>query len=346
MPTGRIGLGRLASESMYAWLLDSSPGEYRWGEVPDPEPGPGQVRIVPVTSALNHMDLWLTRGRPAPRVFPHVPGADVAGIVESLGAGVTVFSEGDEVVVNPALVPREALVDGVDAVLDESMGILGEHCWGAHGGLVVVDAHQLHAKPPGRSWADSAAFPIAHSTAWRLLRRAGIESGQVVLVTGVGGGVATAAMMLAIHLGAEVIATSREADKRRLAMELGASGAVDSDEDYPRGCDIVFDSIGPATWDRAMGALRRGGRMCVCGATSGTTTELDLTKLFWRQLDIIGGSCASQVEFAEVTAMVDAGAGVVVDRTYKVSDYPAALERLRSAGQVGKVVLEHPAAGL
>lgn len=331
---------------MHAWLLDSSPGEYRWGEVRAPEPGPGQVRIVPVASALNHMDLWLTRAKPAPPTFPHVPGADVAGVVESLGTGVTAFSEGDEVVVNPALVPREALSGGFDSVLDEAMGILGEHSWGAHGGLVVVDAHQLQPKPPSRSWVECAAFPIAHSTAWRLLRRAGIEPGQVVLVTGVGGGVATAAMMLAIHMGAEVIVTSREADKRRLAIELGATAAVDSNEDYPRGCDIVFDSIGPATWDRAIGALRRGGRMCVCGATSGTTAELDLPRLFWRQIEIIGGSCASQVEFAEVTAMVEAGAGVVLDRTYSINDYPAALERLRGAGQVGKVVLEHPATGL
>ena len=331
---------------MHAWLLDESPGEYRWGEVPDPVPGPGEVRIVPVATALNHMDLWLTRGRPRPRRLPHVGGADLAGIVESTGEGVTAFREGDEVVVNPALVPREALAMGSDSVLDPSMAILGEHTWGGHGGLCVVGAHQLVHKPPARSWTDCAAYPIAHSTAWRLLRRAGVGEGTVVLVTGVGGGVATAAMMLAIHLGAEVLVTSRDHSKREQALALGAAAAFDSTGEYPRGCDVVFDSIGPATWDSAIGALRRGGRMCICGATSGTTAELDLPKLFWRQVEILGGSCSSQLEFEQVTAMVAGGAGVVVDRTYPVSEYPAALEHLRSGGQVGKIVLEHPAAAL
>ena len=329
---------------MLAWLLDESPGDYRWGEVPDPQPGPGQVRIVPVATALNHMDLWLTRGRPRPRSLPHVPGADVAGVVESVGEGVSGVSVGDEVVVNPALVPREALVAGVDSVLDPTMGILGEHCWGAHGGFCVVDAHQVIPRPPKLSWAECAAYPIAHSTAWRLLRRAEVSAGDAVLVTGVGGGVATAAMMLAIHLGAVVSVTSREPRKRNRALELGATEAFDSEEDWPGGFDVVFDSIGPATWDQAVGALRRGGRLCVCGATSGTTAELDLPKLFWRQIDILGGSCSSQEEFAQVTTMVDQGAGVVLDRSYPVHEYPAALERLRAGDQLGKVVLEHPPA--
>ncbi|MCP4436265.1 MAG: zinc-binding dehydrogenase [Actinomycetia bacterium] len=329
---------------MKAWLLEES-DEYRWGEVGAPSPAEGQVRLAVRASALNHMDLWLTRRKPRPPSWPHVPGADVAGVVESVGEGVQGWQVGDEVVANPALVPTEALERGYDSVLDARMRILGEHTWGGHGELCVVDAHQLCARPSGRSWVECAAYPIALSSAWRLLRRAGITPGDRVLVTGIGGGVATAAMTLAIHLGAEVIVTSRQQSKRTAALQLGAAGAVDSAGPYPEGIDIVVDSIGPATWDAAIGSLRRGGKMCVCGGTSGPVAELDLPKLFWRQLDIIGASCASQVEFDEVTAMMTDGLDVVVDGVFALGDYPEALDRLAGGAQLGKLVLEHPSAG-
>jgi NADPH:quinone reductase-like Zn-dependent oxidoreductase len=329
---------------MWAWHLDDSPGGYRWGQVEDPVPGPGDVRVRPVASALNHMDLWLTKGLPRPTAFPHVPGGDVAGVVESVGDAVTDWAPGDEVVVNGALVPADALDRGVDAVLDRRLRLLGEHCWGGHGEYVVVPAHQLVGRPAGRSWVEAAAYGVATLNAWRLLRRAGLRAGEVVLVTGIGGGVATAAMALALHLGAEVHVTSRQESKRRRALELGAAAAYDSSaSEYPLTADVVVDSIGPATWDAAMGCLRRGGRLCVCGGTSGSRVELDLPRLFFRQLDIIGASGGSPVEFDHVTALVAEGMPVVVDEVLPLAEYPAALELLRSGAQFGKIVLEHPA---
>lgn len=329
---------------MWAWHLDrEEPSRYRWGQVGDPVAGSGEVRVRPVASALNHMDLWLTRGLPAPPSFPHVPGGDVAGVVESVGAGVTGWEPGDEVVVNGAVVPLEALDRGVDAVLDRRLQILGEHRWGGHGELVVVPAHQLVARPQERSWNEAAAYGVAALNAWRLLRRAGLQAGETVLVTGIGGGVATAAMSIALHLGAEVHVTSRSEGKRRRALDLGAAGAHDSAlERYPLTADVVVDSIGPATWDAAMGCLRRGGRMCVCGGTSGSRVELDLPRLFFRQLDIIGASGGSPCEFEDVTRLVAEGMPVVVDRAVPLEDYPGALELLASGEQFGKVVLEHP----
>lgn len=326
---------------MDAWLLDESPGTYRWGTVEDPVPGAGQVRVEVRASALNHMDLWLTTGMPKPRSFPHVPGNDVAGSIESLGPGVTGWSVGDDVVINTALVPEEALSMGVDSVLHDDMRLLGEHCNGGHGRFCVVDAHQLVHKPTNRSWAEVATYPVCLTTAWRLLRRARLQHGETVLVTGIGGGVATAAMMLALHLGAEVAVTSRDPLKRERALALGASVAFDSAEPFPISADVVVDSIGPAVWKPAMRTLRRGGRMCICGGTTGSTVELELPRLFFKQLEIIGASCGSQEEFETVTGFMADGLEMVIDEILPLSEYPRALERLREGTQFGKIVLEH-----
>lgn len=327
---------------MRAWFLDESLDGYRWGEVPDPTVGPGDAKVRVRASALNHMDLWLTRGLPRPKSFPHVPGNDVAGVVEEVGEEVTDWQPGDEVVVNPAVVPSCALTRGDDSVLDLGMQMLGEHRWGGHGEHCVVPAHQLVHRPPDRSWTDLAAYPVCASTAWRLYRRAGLGTGDTVLVTGIGGGVATAAMTMALHLGARVYVTSRTESKRRRAVELGADGAFPSEGPYPITSDVVVDSIGPATWDVAFESLRRGGTMCVCGGTSGRTVELALPRLFFKQLNIIGASGSSQSEFQQVTDMVAEAMPIVVDEVVALEDYPAALERLRRGDQLGKIVLEHP----
>lgn len=326
---------------MHAWFLNESPGGYEWGEVATPPVGPGDVAVRVMASALNHMDHWLTVGLPSPPSFPHVPGNDAAGIVEVVGSAVVAWSPGDEVVINPAVVPASALARGDDSVLDPGISPLGEMRWGGHGELCVVPAHQLVARPPGRSWAECAAYPVCYSTAWRLLRRAGLTAGDTVLVTGIGGGVAAAALMLARHLGARVFVTSRDEAKREAAVALGAEAAFPSEGPYPVTADIVVDSIGPATWDAAFASLRRGGRLCVCGGTSGRTVSLDLPRLFFRQIDIIGSSFSSQREFEHVTSLVADGMPVVVDEVVALADYPAALERLRSARQLGKIVLDH-----
>lgn len=327
---------------MDAWHLPESPGQYVRGEVPTPEPGPGEVRVAVRASALNHMDLWLTTGLPKPPSFPHVPGNDVAGVVESVGDGVERWRQGDDVVVNTALVPEAALARGVDSVLDPAMRLLGEHCWGGHGELCVVPAHQLERKPPSLSWAEAASYPVCTTTAWRLLRRARLAAGDTVLITGIGGGVATAAMMLALHHGATVFVTSRDAAKRERAVQLGAAEAFDSAGPYPVSADIVVDSVGPATWDYSLRTLRHGGRMCVCGGTSGPKVELNLPRLFFKQLDIIGASCGSQEEFREVTRLMGEGLPAVIDDVVALADYDAALARLREGDQLGKLVLEHP----
>lgn len=327
---------------MWSWHLLESPGNYVWGKVPDPIAGPGQVRIKVRASALNHMDLWLTTGLPKPPAFPHVAGNDVAGVIETIGEGVQGWSVDDEVVINTAQVPEEALQRGFDSVLDPGMKLLGEQSWGGHGEFVVVDAHQIEHRPKGRSWAEAASYAVCGTTAYRLLRRAELSAGDSVLITGIGGGVATAAMQIALHMGARVFVTSRDPAKRAAALELGAEAAFDSAQRYPVSVDVVVDSVGPATWESSIRTLRHGGKMCVCGGTSGSTVSLQLPRLFFKQLDIIGASCGSQEEFRHVTQLMESGLPTVIDSIHPLKDHPIALTRLRDAAQIGKIVLEHP----
>jgi zinc-binding alcohol dehydrogenase/oxidoreductase len=324
-----------------AWILDDSPGDYREGDIADPPVGPGDVAVRPVASALNHMDLWMTRGQPRPHL-PHVPGCDVAGVVEAVADGVAGVAPGDEVVVNPAVSPVEAVVAlGVDSPLGAGFQIVGEQRWGGHADRVVVPARNVVPRPAGRSWEECAAYPLATLTAWRMLRRARVTAGESVLIVGIGGGVSAAALALALRLGATVYATSRDEAKRRRAVEAGAADAFDSGADWPVRVDVVVESVGPATWERSVRALRPGGRLVVCGGTSGQSVELNLPRLFFKQIEIIGSTMGSYPEFAQVTDLVATGLPVQVDEVVGRADYPAALARLARGEQLGKIVLRH-----
>jgi NADPH:quinone reductase-like Zn-dependent oxidoreductase len=174
-----------------------------------------------------------------------------------------------------------------------------------------------------------------------MLRRARLHAGDTVLVVGVGGGVSSAALVLARHAGATVVATSRDEAKRKRAVELGAHDAFPSDGDWPVRADIVIENVGPATWDRSLKALAPGGRLVTCGGTSGQTVEISLPRLFFKQHEIIGSSMGSYVEFDTVTRLVADGLAVVVDEVLPLDRYPDALGRLRSGDQMGKIVLGH-----
>ena len=276
------------------------------------------------------------------RTLPHVPGCDVAGVVEEVGADVDGWAVGDEVVVNPAVAPVDAIVAlGDDAPLGRGFQILGEQRWGGHAERVVVPARNLVARPAGRSWDECAAYPLATLTAWRMLKRARLTAGERCLIVGIGGGVSTAALHLAARMGAEVHVTSRDGGKRAGALTLGAVAAYDSAEDWPVQAEVVVESVGPATWERSIRAVARGGRLVVCGGTSGQKVELDLPRLFFKQIEVIGSTMGGYGEFAEVTRLVEQGLPVSVDSALDLESYPAALGRLEAGAQLGKVVLRH-----
>lgn len=327
---------------MRAWILDDSPGTYRQGEIETPALGDDDVRVRVVASALNHMDLWVTRGLPKPKL-PHVPGCDVAGVVEAIGPAVTHVRPGDEVVINPGVSPvADVVALGNDSPLGPGFQIYGEHRWGGHADFAVAPGRNVLHRPAGRTWEECAAYPIAYLTAHRMLRRARLRAGETVLVVGIGSGVSCAALALARHAGARVVVTSRSEAKRVEALALGADAAVDSaDERWPVQADVVIESVGPATWEQSIRTLKPGGRLVVCGGTSGPRVQLDLPRLFFKQFEIIGSTMGSYEEFADVTKLVEAGVDVRIDHVFDVGEYRAALERLARGEQLGKIVLRH-----
>lgn len=329
---------------MDAWILDECPGMYRWGAIDSPAIAPDEVRVRVMASALNHMDLWVTRGLPKPPL-PHVPGCDVAGVVDEVGSAVTKVKPGDEVVVNPAVSPIDEIVAlGNDSPMGDHFEIYGEHRWGGHAEFAVAPGRNVVARPTGRSWEECAAYPLAYLTAWRMLRRGRLHAGETLLVVGVGGGVSSAALALGRAMGARVFATSRSESKRNQAVAMGAEAAFDSaDKRWPVQADVVVESVGPATWDQSVRALSPGGRLVVCGGTSGNTVELSLPRLFFKQFEIIGSTMGSYEEFADLTALVGQGLPVHVDEVVGLKDYLGALERLERGEQLGKIVLRHDA---
>ena len=327
---------------MQSWILDESPGNYRFGEIDQPVVGDDDVLIRVVASALNHMDLWVTRGMPKPPL-PHVPGCDVAGFVEAVGAAVSNVRQGDEVVINPGVSPVADIVAlGNDSPMGPGFMIYGEHCWGGHAQFAVAPSRNVRPRPANRSWAECAAYPLAYLTAYRMLRRARVHSGQTVLVVGIGSGVSCAALAIARHMGCTVVATSRSEAKRTEALTMGAAAVYDSAAGkWPVEADVVIESVGPATWEQSVRSLKPGGRLVVCGGTSGPKVELNLPRLFFKQIEIIGSTMGSYQEFDEVSALVAQGLDIRIDTVYPIADYAQALARLEDGQQLGKIVLTH-----
>jgi NADPH:quinone reductase-like Zn-dependent oxidoreductase len=330
------------------------PGELRLLELPVPElTQPDDVRIRVRAAALNHLDLFVVEGlRGLQYAFPHVVGSDGAGVVEAVGGAAGDWRTGDEVLVNPGVACRDCeWCRAGEEPLCPRFGIVGEHRPGAAAEFLVVPARNLARKPAGLGWAEAAAFPLATLTAWRMLvRRARLAPGEVVLVRGIGGGVAQAAARIVHHLGGRAIATSTSEAKLARARELFGVEVVPAGADVPaevrrltggRGADVVVDSVGEATWESSLRSLARGGRLVTCGGTSGPMVTIDVRRLFWYQWSFLGSTMGSAAEFAEVARLAaEPALRPVVDATFPLADGAAAFRRLAAGTQFGKVVLE------
>ena len=346
-------LGRTYHRLMRAWLLNDASGldAYRLGEVPSPEPGPNEVRVTLRASALNHLDLWVTRGLPAPPSLPHISGADGAGVVDAIGSGVNAVALGDEVVIDPSTSCGScpACARG-DVPFCRDFRIVGEHRWGTHAEAVVVPSENVRSKPHFLSWEQAAASGLVTASALRMLRRARFEPGDDVLVVGAGGGTSSAALLLAVALGAgRLWVTSRDEAKLAWAIGHGVTGGWSTSEPFDervrqatdgRGVDVVVDNVGTITFERSLRSLARGGRLVTNGSTTGRTAELHLPTLFWRQLEVIGSTMNDHQEFADAMQLVGSGTiEIPIDATFPFEDLPAALSRLDSGEQLGKIVL-------
>jgi NADPH:quinone reductase-like Zn-dependent oxidoreductase len=313
------------------------------------------VRVALRAAALNHLDLFVVEGLPGERTFPHVLGADGAGVVEAVGSGVTAVKPGDRVMINPGISDYTCeYCQAGEHSLCVNYRLLGEHLAGTLAARVVVPERNLAIIPvldPPLSWAEAAAFSLVTLTAWRMVvTRAAVRTGETVLVWGVGGGVSLAALRIAKLRGARVIVTSSSDAKLDTARSLGADVTLNH-RTQPvarevralterRGVDVVVENVGEATWDDSLRLLARGGRLVTCGATSGPKVVTDLRRVFWHQYTIMGSTMGNAAEYQEVVRRLGQGQlRPLVDRVYPLTEARAAFERLASGEQLGKVVI-------
>ena len=311
---------------------DGGPEVLQLEEVPDPVAGPGEVLVRLRASALNHLDVWIRRGLPSvPK--PRILGAD--------GAGIRVDT-GERVVINP----------GVEA--GRTIHVIGEHGDGTNAQLIAVPTTNVYPIPDDLSFEEAAAFPLVFETAYRMLvTRAALQEGEWVLLWGIGSGVSTAGLAIARALGARTIVTSSSDAKLARARELGADVAVNhatgdviaavKEATEGRGADVVVEHVGDATWRKSLDAAAYGGRIAVCGATTGPNPPAALHRIWWKQLSILGSTMGRKDDFEGAYRLIaERRARPVVDEVVPLSEIRSAHARLEAGEQLGKIVLTVP----
>ena len=299
-------------------------------EIPEPKPPDGWEIVEVRAAALNHHDVWTLRGVGVTEDdLPVVLGTDAAGVT----------ADGREVIVHAVL---GSAGPGEDETLAADFHLFSER--GVQGTLaqrIAAPSRNLVPKPASLSFAEAACLPTAYLTAYRMLFvRAGLEPGQSVLVQGAGGGVATAAILLGSAAGLTVYATSRSEEKRARAVELGAVAAIEPGGRLPVRVDAVIETVGKATWDHSLKSLKPGGTVVVAGATTGPDPSADLARVFWRQLSIVGSTMGTLAEFNRLCSFLGrTGVRPLIDSEYALTDAHAALARLESGSEFGKIVV-------
>ena len=325
------------------------PEVLRFEEAPDPAPAPGRVIVGVRACALNHLDLWQRRGLERVRIpLPHISGADVSGEIVD-GGGV--LERGTRVMLQPGLSCGACAMcaSGRDNECP-SYSVLGYMSDGGYAELVSVPVDNVIPMPPHVDFVPAAAFPLTFLTAWHMLiTRGGLSAGDTVLVLAGGSGVGQAAIQIARLRGARVLATAGPT-KMEAARALGAEEVFDHyGGDFSksvkaltdgRGADIVIEHVGEATWERSVRSLARGGRLVICGATTGHRAHVDLRHLFARQLSLLGSYMGRKSELLEAAPLFFEGTlRPVVDVVLPLGDARAAHERLEAGQQFGKIVL-------
>lgn len=342
---------------MRALTIDAHGGleqvRFREDVVPPALPDSGAVRVRLLAAALNRLDIWTIHGLPGVTITPPwVLGADGMGVVAEVSGDVSSVRVGDRVLINPGLSCQrcEHCLRG-EQPLCVRFRLLGEHQPGTLADQIVVPALNVRRVPDGVNDEVAAAFSLATLTAWRMcVSRAQVRAGEEVLIWGIGGGVALAALQICKARGARVWVTSSSREKLEQARALGADELLDHSivnvakeiraRTGKRGVDVVVDSIGERTWEQSLGSLARAGRLVTCGGTSGPALTMDVRKLFWNQWSILGSTMGNDAEFDAIVAELEAGRLVPpIDSVHALADGRAAFDRLESGKQFGKVVV-------
>ena len=320
-------------------------------DVPEPEVSDEDVLVAVKASAVNHTDIWIRRGHEGDT--PIITGIDVAGEIAEVGANVDGFEVGDRVVIywNTTYCGECEFCNDGETTMCRDYGGLGVKRDGGHAEYVAVESKHAVELPDDVSFEDAAAVPSNFGTAWRaLLTRANVGPSDDVLVLGASGGVGHGAVQIAAHAGATVYAASSSEEKAERLRALGADHVIDysevdiddaiSDLTDRRGVDVVFESVGGATYEQAVRSLARGGRLVTIGATTGDADKGMLQHVFWKQLEIIGGTGATMGEFEDMLgALFDGDIEPVVDSVISLEEIPAAHERLSKGEGFGKIIV-------
>ena len=323
------------------------------GERPMPQRAAGEVRVRLHAATLNRVDLYMRdSGVGITHRIPQILGLDGAGTIDEADASDPLLRAGQRVLLHPGVSCGrcEFCLRG-DDVLCTRYQLIGEHRDGTFAQYITVPARSVLPLPDDWSFAEGAALGVNHLTAWRMLvTQARLQPWETVLVFGIGGGVSLAGLQLAKALGARVIVTSRHAGKLAQAQALGADHVIDSSQEDVakaalaatggRGVDVVFENVGEAVWPAALKSLVRGGRLVTCGATSGDQPGADLRRLFIRQLQVLGSTLGTVSEQHALLAFCQRhGVRPVIEQTFALGDVHAALSRLESGEQFGKIAL-------
>jgi NADPH:quinone reductase-like Zn-dependent oxidoreductase len=325
----------------------------RYGDVPDPVLKKGQVLVRVRACAINHLDIWVRRGWPGLRLeMPHWCGADVAGEVARIGEGVTGWTPGQKVVVDPGVSTTEdEFTRRGEASVSPGYHVLGEQVRGGAAEYLAVPASNLFLMPETLDFPEAAAPLLVSLAAWRMLiHRAGLRAGESVLIVGAGGGVNSMAIQIAGLAGARVYVVCGNEEKANRAIGLGADVAVDRSrgdwvkEVYKltgkRGVDVVVDNVGKATLAGSMQTVARGGRIVIIGNTSGPHAEIDVRYIFGKQISLIGSTMGTHQDFHVVTSLLWARKlKPVIDRVMPLSEGVEAYRIMERGEQFGKIVL-------
>ena len=333
--------------------------EYRTDLI-KPEPKRGEIRVRVKAAALNHLDLFVVGGLPGVTITPPwVLGADAAGVIDAVGdlSGVAdnQLKVGDPVIVNGGISDHTCeYCQSGEQSLCVQFKLLGEHLPGTLAEYITIPAVNARSIPRDRQFEQAAAFTLSTLTAWRMVvTRARVKKGENVLIWGIGGGVALAALEILRLIGAKTWVTSHSEEKLALARGLGADNTLNytttdvgkeiRTRTNKRGIDVVLDTVGEATWTQSLVALGRRGRLVTCGATSGPIVQMDVRRLFWNQWDIMGSTMGNDSEFDAVANEYRAGRLTpLVDSVFDIAQGRQAFERLASGQQFGKIVVRIP----
>ncbi|HHT9119493.1 MAG TPA: zinc-binding dehydrogenase [Candidatus Hypogeohydataceae bacterium YC41] len=325
----------------------------RYEEVEEPRPQAHEVKVRVRACGVNHLDIWVREGLRGPNIpMPHTLGSEVTGEIVELGTGVKNLKTGKKVLVAPGLSCRRCkhCLEGNDSQCKE-FKILGYQVQGGYAEYVCVPEQNIIPLPEGTSFEEWAAVPLVFLTAWHMLiGRAKLRPGERVLIHAAGSGIGSAAVQIARLAGATVVATVGSPEKAEKAKGLGAHEVINyKEKDFTQevkrftmgeGVEVVFEHVGLETWEKSLACLAHGGRMVICGATSGPIVSLNIPYLFMKQISIHGCYMGGQKELLEVLSLVEQKRlRPVVDTVYPLKEAASAQKRMQERNFFGKLVL-------